>query len=363
MYLMERQVFAGQRDDPEGRETFDKLRKKFVEERFKAEQGRKSDLDNYARLDQSAGGSPDGAHAVYAFNDTFIELRTSFDEKRGGITFAAGCLLVPMVIGALPFPSMAWEMMTGMTSSGEPLPWQGYAAYAFSILLILGVVGVAFYFGWRFLRLESFTQRRLLVRFNRKTRMVYLHRPVQAGGIVELPWAGCLAPVPPTKDEAWGVGVPLTLYWPHDRTPHGYDEIVFVGRPARSTSEFLRLWEFIRRYMEEGPQSVPRPRLIGKFPWPWKALQAAASLVWPLWRIGSLRWMLPLLLLISPAIALFAAGHWLSLLTCWEPVWPKAIRQACGEGWGNVLRSGLIDLGAWAMAGGVIALLVLRAGA
>jgi hypothetical protein len=363
MFLVERQIWAIPQTE-EGKADFDKIKKRIGRDEQKARQGLKSDMDGLMRRDQSVSRTPDGGHSVYAFNDTFIELRTPFDEMRGGITFAAACFLVPMVVGALPFPSMAREMMTGMTSSGEPLPWQGYAAYAFSILLILGVVGVAFYFGWRILRLESFVQRRLLVRFNRKTRKVYVHRPVYAGGVVELPWDEVRPDgVHPGSNEAGGVGASLMLMWTPQHTPNHEIELVLVGRRARGNAEITDLWEFIRRYMEEGPQSVPRPRLIGKFPWPWKALQAAAALVWPLWRIGSLRWMLPLLLLVSPAIALFAAGHWLSLLSCWEPVWPRAIRQACGEGWGSVLRNRFIDLGAWGMAGGVIALVVLRAGA
>ena len=359
MFLMERQLYMGQlaQDPTELEEAHQNWRK----QRQLHEQGEPSEIDNYNAITESASDTPDLGSNCYAINGTFIDVRTPFDEMRGGITLAALCFLAaPLGVGV---PFVLFDLLPSVvsgtnTSSGNPLGVDGYVVAILISILNTAVVFAAFYFGWRYLRLESFVQRRLLVRFNRQTRKVYVHRPAYAGGVIELPWADCLgaasSPKKP-KDEASGLGAPLGLYWPHDRSPTGRDEIVLVGRRARSTSELVNFWEFIRRYMEEGPQVVPRPRLIGKFPWPWVPLQAGASLVWPLWQMRSLNWMAPLLLLISPAILLFAAGQWLSLLTCWEPVFPRAIRQASGEGFMSVVRARLIDLGAWAMLAGVVA--------
>lgn len=355
MFLVEQQVWSIPKT-PEGKADFEKIKKKIAREEEKAKKGLKNDFEPVVKLDVSVSDKPDGAQAVYAMNDTFIELRTPFDEKRGGITFAAACFVGPMMFGLLTIILDIFAISRGVSisGSGEFATFEEYFFTILSLLTVGSVLAVVLFFGWRYLRLESFVQRRLLVRFNRKTRKVYVHRPAYAGGMVELDWEKAQPQCVPNESEAFGVGVPLIFMWLPQHTPTGAMELLMVGRMARGNSEIVNLWEFIRRFMEEGPQSVPRPRLIGKFPWPWTGIKAAASLVWPLWKMASLRWMVPLLLLISPAILLFAAGHWLSLLTCWEPVWPRAIREACDEGWESVLRAKLIDMGAWGMSVGVI---------
>ena len=81
--------------------------------------------------------------------------------------------------------------------------------------------------------------------------------------------------------------------------------------------------------MEYGPDAAPRPlRLISKFPWPWNSFKVA-------WRLdtGSLGkpvlWFFVLInLLLLPVILIHGVFHWVSLLLCYEPRFPKAIEQA-----------------------------------
>jgi len=41
------------------------------------------------------------------------------------------------------------------------------------------------------------------------------------------------------------------------------------GQPMERVASLQALWEYIRIYMEEGPNAVPRPaRLRSTFPWP-----------------------------------------------------------------------------------------------
>ena len=170
----------------------------------------------------------------------------------------------------------------------------------------------------------------MLIRFNRVTRQVYLHRPKFAGGITVLDWEQVTVDsAVEDKNEGVNAGRKLMLFWdssPPDR-PHLH--IVFVGKRADGTSDIVNLWEFIRRYMEEGPQSVPAPKkLLGKVPWPWLSVMASLSFFRPLWRAG-LRWQVACIVaLASPALALHSLGHWISLLLCWEPRWPRIIREA-----------------------------------
>ena len=357
MYLVEWHIASAQRDGGDIQAEFEKLKRKLLSEEAKVRKGVKNEHASIIRRDVSVCDDPDGGRSVYEMNDTYIELRTPFDEKRGMVTAGALSFLAAPVGVGLPwlFESLVPELLTGHSRSGYILSVTDYVLTLFVATLILSLIVGGFYFGWKYWRLEAFVQRRLLVRFNRKTRKVYVHRPGYAGGVVALDWDDVRPDgIHPGGHEASGMGAPVMLNWWPDRTPHGHFEFVLVGRLARSNSEITRLWEFIRRYMEEGPESVPRPKRLGRFPWPWKSVSAALSLIWPLLSGGSLRWTVPLVVLISPAIAIFATAQWVALLTCWEPVWPKAIRQACEDGAWPWLRDRLIDLGAWAMLAGLV---------
>ena len=357
MYLIERQIHNIPQS-PDSKAAFEKIKKKLAREEEKAKKGQANEFEPVIRRDESVCDTPDAGPNCYAFNETFVDVRTPFDEMRGGITLAAVCFLAAPVgvMAPFAFQEVFPSWLSGIHySTGLPIEFADYLFDIAFLSLPSLAIGLALYFGWRHLRLEAFVQRRLLVRFNRQTRKVYVHRPAYAGGVIELPWDEVRPDgVHPGGDEGAGVGGVLMLMWLPQHSPRQEIELVIAGRRARSNSETTNFWEFIRRYMEEGPQAVPRPRLIGKFPWPWVPLQASLSLVWPLWQMRSLNWMAPLLLLISPAILLFAAGQWLSLLTCWEPVFPRAIRQASGEGFMSVVRARLFDLGAWAMLAGLV---------
>jgi hypothetical protein len=203
----------------------------------------------------------------------------------------------------------------------------------------------------KFGRLEIFVQRRLLVRFDRVNRKVYLHRPKYAGGVVALPWDGLLVDTDP---KAKLFNVPIDLSWNEKDTPHGLPDGTLVGRNSRNDRELQDRWEFIRSFMEEGPQSVPKEKLLSKFTWPWNSVITVSGMVWPLF--GSwLNWfMLIGGIFLIPAMLFYSIFHWLSLLLCWEPVFPREIREACGESFQAVIKARFIDLIAWVMLSAVV---------
>lgn len=180
-----------------------------------------------------------------------------------------------------------------------------------------------------FFRTEVFTQRHIIVRFNRKTRQVYLNRPKFAGGLVVLPWEHTLAGIDPSAPDESAIGSPLILAWSSRMTEMGYDETVMLGEPMDGNHQVLGLWEYIRRYMEEGPQAIPPPkRLRPLFPWPWESVRAVLNFMAPVWRRGGQVYALAVGLLLSPLMLLHALCHWLSLLLCWPTRWPREIARA-----------------------------------
>ncbi len=261
---------------------------------------------------------------VYACNDTYLEMRCGgMENRRGFITLVS---LVFMYLICRGWLSSSGTILSGLLSGagevyGRPIGWNQY----FDLLFDAVVFGVPLWaylrYGLRFSRLEMLTTRHLLVRFNRVTRQVYLHRPRTCGDILVLPWEGvCTEEVP---------GTPLYLTWfPGAHTSLPFPTGVFVGKLSSDQADLEAEWEFIRRYMDEGGlAAVPKPRISSQLPLPWPAFTAQFEALGPFLRnAGPLVWLG--CLLISPAFLILGLSHWASLLLCWRPRWPKVIREA-----------------------------------
>ena len=279
----------------------------------------------------SVSDTPCASGSAHDINDSYLELEVGASQVRRGvltyISFLVFYLLAEFIylsycLGSVWFTGVAyWTKEPGVIGD--------YVHGIVFPLVVLGVAALIKIYVWQFITWENFVQRRMLIRFNRVTRQVYLHRPSYAGGITVLDGEKVLPPAAVGEEEAANIGRQLILLWEPAVTGLPHFHLVFVGKVADGTSDIVNLWEFIRRYMEDGPQSVPPPKkLLGKVPWPWLSVMASLSFFRPLWRAG-LRWQVACIVaLASPALALHAVGHWVSLLLCWEPRWPRIIREA-----------------------------------
>lgn len=293
------------------------------------------DLDVQPVLDESLSQTPRTRGPVYAFNATALELRCgALEERRGLISIPSFFILIIFVCVV---PQMWLPSYFAFLTGGEFLvgtPYQrapsagdlGLGAFAF--VLNIGVLWPYFKYGFRFTRLELFTQRRLLIRFNRKTRQVHLHRPKSCGGVVTLPWDATR----PVIERDWapheGHGLRLGLAWHPLDTGLPYMETAFVGKRANNSQELFDEWEFIRRYMEEGPDAVPRPWRATRLPVPWQSFLPQFEGMRFFFRLRQppLVWLGKVLM--TPAFVVMGAAHWVSQLLCWWPRWPKVIREA-----------------------------------
>ena len=269
--------------------------------------------------------------SLYTYNDTYIDVRTPHDEKRGLITLVISGS-IGLVVGWLVV--ILWFIVTQIYAGRQDLDF-----YIFTVALTPLVFLLALFLyikhTYQFLKLESFTARRLIIRFNRITRKVYLLRPPHIGGIRIMDWDKTAIMLEKDMREADGVGGFVWLIWDRgdgtclDGTPTNHIEMVYIGKPARCASELLAFWEYVRRYMEDGPAAAPAPqKLICKFPWPWLSLRAAWRLDSSFFRDPAL-WVFVLAnTLLLPVILTHAFGHWVSLLLCYEPRFPRAIEEA-----------------------------------
>ena len=274
--------------------------------------------------------------SIYEYNNNHIDTRTPNDEKRGLISIFFFCTCAIILKGLLGTLYLAIKMIaSGYRHDGEPLATTDYFFLIAFPLFWLVVLGIYLKYTLRFIRLESLTARRIIVRFNRITRKVYLLRPKHLGGIRIMDWDKTEIMIDKKMSELEGTGGFVILVWDKgdgvdlQGTPTDNIEVTFIGKPTRNASELLAFWEYIRRYMEDGPAAAPAPKkLICKFPWPWLSLQAAWGLDTSFIRHREL-WVFVLLnLLLWPVILIHATGHWLSLLLCYEPRFPKSIEDA-----------------------------------
>lgn len=262
---------------------------------------------------------------VFAFNEIFLEMRCGgSEEKRGLITLITLAGILPgIALGLYIAAGSIWLDITSRASSS-------FLAVVLTITLALASGSALYFFskyGIKLSRLEMLTTRHLLIRFNRKTQQVHLHRPSYCGGIVTFPWktTGSTGLYP--EDDSLSVGMRLGLVWHPSRTGLPHMEMALLGKQGQGGSELRDEWEFIRRYMEEGPQAVPRPRLSTQLPSPIQAFSAQFEGLGRFFRKSS--WLFKIaMLMVWPAFVIIGTAHWVSLLLCWRPRWPKVIREA-----------------------------------
>ncbi|MDR0277950.1 MAG: hypothetical protein LBJ37_08700 [Paucimonas sp.] len=325
MYWLEWMIWYIQTSPREHAQWQAKLRK--IENADRAGTGR----GNSRGISEKVSETPSAEGSLYEINERYIDVGAGeSQERRGVITYISLGIayFIFKVSGFAIFVNAVW--FTGVHSALKTPATMGDFVFGVFIVTLLGVFSyVVFRYARIFIRLENFVQRRMLIRFNRCTRQVYLHRPRFAGGLTVLDWEKVSAEAVVGEEESANTGRKLILLWGPSMPDLPHLHIVFVGKRADGTSDIVNLWEFIRRYMEEGPESVPAPKkLLGKVPWPWLSVMASLSFFKPLWRAG-LRWQVACIVaLASPALALHSLGHWMSLLLCWEPRWPRIIREA-----------------------------------
>lgn len=319
MYYCEWALWKAKLETDEDRKNDKEIYKKLGLKEIRIYESDLNEVEAAAKL--SVSHSSKTSSPVYEFNDNILEMRCGlWEAKRGFITLFS--LLITIVIWHSFSTSIAL-----LPSFFNPISnYKSYIALILATIISLTTFSVVLWlylkYGLRIARLEQFTSRHLLIRFNRKTRQVHLHRPSYCGGIMTLPWEG----VSSSGTDKDASGAPLALFWSQRASGLPYLEVVWVGKITRTHAQARDEWEFIRRFMDEGPEGLPRPRITSHFPWPWQAFTPQFEGLTP---FSQCSWITRFgLLMIWPAFVIFGVCHWLSLLLCWKPRWPKVIREA-----------------------------------
>lgn len=192
---------------------------------------------------------------VIKLNSTYLESVDKWFAWRGLIT---GVMLVMMACAVGFYGAMVHVVWTRGPHVG-PAADDVLVLSSVALIICLFLAGLT----WG-LRKESFAYTHYPMRFNRKTRMVHVFRP--GGTVLSVPWDALfftLGYLP--KWGEWEVRCHLMA--PDKNTVRATFALSYRGTSNVSSAftryghasehDFVRAhWEFVRRYMEDGPQAV-----------------------------------------------------------------------------------------------------------
>ena len=253
---------------------------------------------------------PHYAFSVIKLNSTYMEMADKYFGWRGFLTFG----MIVCMLAALLFPGLvAFDLLTRTEVPTEEMKEADFAAIIMIFVLFLPLVAVTI---WG-LRKEAFHLTHFPIRLNRKTRLLHIFRPDRSGTILTVPWDEVFFTL--CKGQVLG-------HW--DIRGHVLDadnvtvkESFALGMPWVDQDVLRQNWEFIRRYMEHGPQGIvdlaPMYLPIATHREPWvSGLQRLLLIV-----SGSLVGHTILL----PFFILFSFGRVIANHTSRIPQWPAEI--------------------------------------
>ncbi|MHA7679306.1 DUF6708 domain-containing protein [Cupriavidus sp. PET2-C1] len=255
--------------------------------------------------------------ALIRLNSTFIEVVDKYYAWKGfafAILFLLGCGSLVLVLSITWF-ELFEELGKVQEETGEIILF----LVAFWSITIFAIISI----GW-FVRFEAFSVTHWPVRLNRRNRMVYVFRRKSAGGILALKWEDiyfCMGPGQPNA------GRP-SLVWDirgHVLAPDKKTVLDTFSMGIHCTKDLLPThWEYLRRYMEEGPQSIPMPRRYLPIAEKRESFLFAAKVAFSNFNYGY-----AFLLFGTPFALITLLGRLLCMPTNKVPVWPGEVEEAC----------------------------------
>ena len=251
--------------------------------------------------------------SVIRLDSACMDVLDKYFMDRGWLSLIA--LLVTCIMAPLAY-TVAGETVDGLASGGSRL--DATLGTAFLCLIVLPVAACVVWM----VTLDAFRLTHYPIRLDRRQRMLHAFR--QDKSILSVPW-----------DEVF-----FTLARENSRPGPDLWEIQghvleSDGTTVRDTFAFCdvndqdilrRHWEFLRRYMEDGPQDlVARVKMY-----------AAVDQRKETWWEGFMRiaadeiTMAPLAAIVfAPFTVLQASARWLAMRSCTIPRWPDHIEAAC----------------------------------
>jgi hypothetical protein len=271
--------------------------------------------ERYVELERQRqpGIEPDEMASLIHFNSTYADFIDRRYRLRGMVATTAGIVVSLFLIGA---GTIMLSFLLREVLARDDVGWLSFTVWS----LVFSAMCFGFpWFAWRYmLRHDFFTYTHYPIRFNRKTRMVHAFRHNGPGGVVSVPW----------EQAFFFIGEGVQQKYIRDLRCHVLDgntvkETFMVGHYFDDTQvhQIKSLWEFIHRYMDEGPVAVTRdPRD--------RYLRMSIGTDWLncyVWVVSNLGAFYSLRYILFPFVGLLTLTRWLVFKSSKVPEWPPEI--------------------------------------
>jgi hypothetical protein len=296
-----------------------------------------TEIEASSRLDvsKSLTEEPKSSGTVFNATDSFLEVCDGLHREKGWgfLAFSTGgvaalCLLAVCLWLLVDMPPAIRE--------------KGQAWVIYWWIPPLAVV-VLCLFAWtvRLLFVDCFNYTRKPIRFNRLNRTIYAFRHNGPGGVLSVPWDSALLYVERKPKVGLGGTAPRVVrclvlndnglvvdtFSIGKYVDLAFDENSPAGKQVMK--ELYQDFEYYRRFMEEGPSSVPPvTEVLSKEVSFRNSLKLQFDGASGLMNSGNPVMWLVMVVAAIPTFILAVSYH-LAQLTCREPVWPEAVERAC----------------------------------
>ena len=222
--------------------------------------------------------------------------------------------LVELVVGAI--------RDRDFDKNANPDDWATALSYSIASYAILVVFILGIFFSIRHIG-EWFRYTHYPIRFNRKRRTVHVFRG--DGTVLEAPWDNIYFTLHESKKVGGMTWLGISGLVLKD--PQTVEEQFTFGYSSTSIGNCQRHWEFVRRYMQHGPQAVMHAEgftyclpIADKKETPY---QAWIELLSTMGTSTVLR------IVMMPFLVAFFIGRMFANATCKVPLWPADVEAAC----------------------------------
>jgi hypothetical protein len=256
---------------------------------------------------------PEDAFNVIKQNSTFLEVVDMYYGWKGFMFVLATCFAVLFSYALIQSYLIGFTQLDNNEKLGQLI-----ALLAFATVVCSASVFVSTYA----LLKEAFTYTHWPIRFNRKNRMVYVFRHNKAGGVLSVPWDDIVFVISDGKTKKTSYGTFHIAGHVMDKDNIIQDTFTF-GFPANS-EVLVKQWEYVRRYMEEGPEKLPP--LIRALPISEKREPYLFGLNRLMWNFAGFLpgWIIFLVPFLISSVGRFICAH-----TSKIPVWPADVEAQC----------------------------------
>lgn len=248
-------------------------------------------------------------------NSTFIEAVDKYYGWKGFLTIVALAIITIFVGAYLLFLYIALTRGQGFPQG----QWRSDVMFLiFSASVILPLVIICLWL----LRKESFCYTHNPIRLNRKTRMVHVFR--FNGTVLSASWDTLFFTLG-RGNRAFGIQTWDVRGHLLDADGTTVRETFALAMAWENQNDVRRYWEYVRRYMEDGPQAIESLTPV--------CLPIASRR--ETWMFGLMRLALNIpgktffQIFLLPAFFLMSLGRWFAMHTSRIPVWPSEVDEVC----------------------------------